>query len=102
MRGPERKMTAPTTPPRLVVITHPALGDDLLVSRVGELAAALPPGALALQLRDKKREQASLQALARRLRDVTASAGALLVVNGDAEVARDVEADGVHLGGGAI
>jgi thiamine-phosphate pyrophosphorylase len=39
-----------------------------------------------------------LGAFASELRLVTRAAGALLVINGDPQIARDVEADGVHLG----
>ena len=40
----------------------------------------------------------SLRVFASRLRLVTRAAGASLVINGDARLARDVGADGVHLG----
>jgi thiamine-phosphate pyrophosphorylase len=61
----------------------------------------MPPSRLVVQLRDKQRARPSLRVFAGELRVVTRAAGAALVVNGDAEVARDVGADGVHLGGGA-
>ncbi len=95
-------MTSAVAPPRLIVITHPGLGDEVLVQRVAAVAAALPPGVLAVQLRDKARERRALYALAVRLRAATTPHGAMLLVNADAEVARDAGADGVHLGGGAM
>ena len=62
---------------------------------------SLPPGAFAVQLRDKRRALSSLRIFAWRLRLATRSAGAALYVNGSAIVARDVGADGIHLGSGA-
>jgi thiamine-phosphate diphosphorylase len=86
---------------RLLLITDPVFGDDVIVRCVEEVARALPAGALCVQLRDKQRPLTSLRMFAWRLRVVTRKAGALLVVNGDARLARDVGADGVHLGRGA-
>jgi thiamine-phosphate pyrophosphorylase len=87
--------------PRVVLITDPAYGDDGIVRCVKEAASALPPGWLAVQLRDKQRPRAGLRVFAHELRVVTRALGAALIVNGDAEIARDVGADGVHLGRGA-
>jgi thiamine-phosphate diphosphorylase len=83
---------------RIVLITDPAFGDDAIVRCVQEVAAALPSGALCVQLRDKGRALTSLRMFAWRLRIVSLKAGASLVVNGDPRLARDVGADGVHLG----
>jgi thiamine-phosphate pyrophosphorylase len=85
--------------PRIVLVTDPAYGDDGIVRCVKAVASALPPGWLAVQLRDKRRALVSLRVFAGELRVVTRAVGAALVVNGDAEVARDVGADGVHLPG---
>ena len=82
--------------PRIVLVTDPVFGDDRIVAVVERAAAALPTGALCVQLRDKARGRTGLRLFASRLRLVTRRAGASLVVNGDAEVARDVGADGVH------
>jgi thiamine-phosphate pyrophosphorylase len=87
--------------PRLVLVTDPSFGDDAIVRCTEAVAAALPPGTFCVQLRDKRRPVASLRLMACRLRIVTERAGALLVINGHARLARDVGADGVHLGGGA-
>jgi thiamine-phosphate pyrophosphorylase len=86
---------------RLLLITDPAFGDDVIVRCVEEVAQALPAGAFCVQLRDKQRSLTSLRMFAWRLRVVTRKAGALLVVNGNPRLARDVGADGVHLGQGA-
>lgn len=87
--------------PRLILVTNPAFGDAVTARVVRRVAETLPPGAVAVQLRDKRRLIPSLRAFAAELRGVTRAAGAWLVVNGAAEVARDVGADGVHLGSGA-
>lgn len=54
-------------------------------------------GPVAVQLRAKGWSAREQVALGRRLRAVTADAGALLVVNGRVDVARAIGADGVHL-----
>ena len=86
--------------PRIVLITDPAFGDDAILRCVTACARALPKGALGVQLRDKRRALPSLRVFASSLRALTDRLGAWLVVNGDARLARDVGADGVHLGGG--
>ncbi|MFO1322716.1 MAG: thiamine phosphate synthase [Burkholderiales bacterium] len=73
--------------------------DDADTGRLAaRVAAAIAGGATAIQYRnkpasaEKRREQAS------RLADVCRTGGALFIVNDDAALARDVRADGVHLG----
>lgn len=61
-------------------------------------AGALRGGAGVLQLRHKQLARGDLLVLARRLRDLTREAGALLVVNDHVDLALLSEADGVHLG----
>jgi thiamine-phosphate pyrophosphorylase len=91
--------------PRLWLVTDPSFGDDAIVRCVERVSGELDRGAFGVQLRDKTRAIPSLRLFASRLRFVTREAGAFFVVNGhnaDAvRVARDVGADGVHLGGGA-
>jgi len=60
--------------------------------------AMLQGGARLLQLRLKHAPSGELVTIARRLRDLTAAAGARLVVNDRIDVALAAEADGVHLG----
>lgn len=91
----------PQPRPRVILVTDPVFGDDGIVRCVEAVARALPPGALCVQLRDKQRALVSLRVFASRLRLVTRSLGAALVINGDPRLARDVGADGVHLGRGA-
>jgi thiamine-phosphate pyrophosphorylase len=85
----------------IILVTDPVYGDDGIVRCVEAVARALPPGALCVQLRDKHRALVSLRVFASRLRLVTRSVRASLVINGDPRLARDVGADGVHLGGDA-
>jgi thiamine-phosphate pyrophosphorylase len=87
--------------PRVILITDPAFGDDRIERCLRCAAEVLPEGVLCVQLRDKRRPLVSLRLFASRLRLVTRAVGALLVINGDAQLARDVGADGVHLGRGA-
>lgn len=61
-------------------------------------AAALAAGVRALQYRHKDAPPALARAQAERLRELTRAHGALLIVNDDARLARDVGADGVHVG----
>jgi thiamine-phosphate pyrophosphorylase len=65
-------------------------------------ASALPRGAFAVQLRDKKKEEPALRAFAERLRTVTKEHGQIFMVNGHVPLARDVGADGIHLGGSDV
>src|SRR5689334_8686882 len=87
--------------PRVILITDPAFGDAAILRGVEIVAGVLPAGWLAVQLRDKRRAGVSLRVFASHLRIATRAAGAALVINGDARLARDCGADGVHLGGGA-
>jgi thiamine-phosphate pyrophosphorylase len=86
------------TCPRVILVTDPAFGDESIVRTIQAVAAALPPGWFCVQLRDKHRPTVSLRVFASWLRVVTRAVGAMLVVNGNARLARDVGADGVHLG----
>lgn len=60
--------------------------------------AAIRGGAGMIQLREKEMDGADFLALAKRLRGVTAEAGAVFVVNDRADIAAASDADGVHLG----
>jgi thiamine-phosphate diphosphorylase len=100
-------MKAPRGPraPRLWLVTDPSFGDDAIVRCVERVSRVLDRGAFGVQLRDKRRAIPSLRLFASRLRLVTRESGAFFAVNGHhaeaVRVARDVGADGVHLGGGA-
>ncbi len=71
--------------------------DGRLLQRV---AAALRGGAKIVQFRQKSVATDRRQELAGRLRDVCRQYGALFIVNDDPHLARDIAADGVHLGQG--
>lgn len=81
---------------RLVVITDALMAKPRAVEDV--VRAALEAGAPAVQLRDKQANARALFEQAVRLRAITASLGALLIVNDRLDVALAAHADGVHLG----
>jgi thiamine-phosphate pyrophosphorylase len=68
----------------------------------GAAASGLPAHRVAVQLREKDLPARPLLDLARALRALTARAGVALYVNERVDVALAAEADGVHLGGGAL
>jgi thiamine-phosphate pyrophosphorylase len=89
------------TAPRVLQITDAAIvGADAILTRLGSIARLGPDAAsaYAVQLRDPALSTGELLALARRLRDATRAAGALLVINDRVDLALAVDADGVHLG----
>jgi thiamine-phosphate pyrophosphorylase len=79
----------------LYVITPDIADTDVLVARV---VAALDGGAAVTQYRSKSAPPAARRRQARALARVHALRGALFIVNDDPDLARDVDADGVHLG----
>jgi thiamine-phosphate pyrophosphorylase len=68
------------------------------LSLVGTVAEALAGGAQVIQLREKTRPDGDLLRMAKDIRRMTRSAGALFIVNDRPDIARLAEADGVHLG----
>ena len=83
---------------RLYLITdrNVVKNGDLVAACEAALTAA-PPGAIALQLREKDLPARELYELAIRLRVICMRAGALLIVNDRVDVAIAASADGVHL-----
>jgi thiamine-phosphate pyrophosphorylase len=81
---------------RLIVITDRGLAAPRPLIDV--VTAALAAGTPSIQLRDKRASGAGLLAMARELRALTRSFGALLFVNDRLDVALAAGADGVHLG----
>jgi thiamine-phosphate pyrophosphorylase len=75
-----------------LILTEPAAGYERAA------AAAVEAGVKYLQLRMKKRPRQEVLDMARRLRRITARSGTRLIVNDDVEIAREADADGVHLG----
>jgi len=74
----------------------PDLPDIALL--VSKARAALEGGAVALQYRNKGADAAHRHAQASALARMHAARGALFIVNDDAQLARAVDADGVHIG----
>jgi len=83
-------------PPRVHLVTDRRLVGDL-PAVVRRAVAGLPPGAVAVHLREKDLGGAALLLLARALRAVCREAGQLLLVNDRADVALAAGADGLHL-----
>ena len=78
-----------------------AITDRGLAQRHGlesQVAAALEGGASIIQYRDKGSDRKRRLGEASALLELCRVAGALLIINDDVELARAVEADGVHLG----
>lgn len=65
---------------------------------VAQVIAAVAGGAALVQYRSKTLDAASRRAQARALAATPAVRRALVIVNDDPDLARDVDADGVHLG----
>ena len=82
----------------LYVVLDPGLCAPLGLVETARRAVA--GGATAIQLRDKAATTASLVETGRALRSALAGTAAALVVNDDAEAARAVGADGLHIGQG--
>ena len=75
-----------------LVMTDPVIG------YVACAAAAVRCGVRYLQLRMKRAPRESVLETALRVREVTLGSDTLFIVNDDVTIARDVDADGVHLG----
>ncbi len=82
--------------PPVHLITDRRLAPDLGAA-VAAALGRVPPGAVAVHLREKDLGGRDLWALARPLRAVCDAAGQLLLVNDRLDVALAVGADGVHL-----
>ena len=79
----------------LYAITPEGLDDATLLQRS---ECAVVHGARVLQWRDKSTDAARRLVIARSLARLCRSQGVLFIVNDDLELARAVQADGVHLG----
>jgi thiamine-phosphate pyrophosphorylase len=83
--------------PGLIVLTDRRMAGRAGHDVVAVVAAAVRAGAPAVLVREKDMSRSERLGLARRLRSVSAAAGAELLVAGDGALAREVGADGVHL-----
>jgi thiamine-phosphate pyrophosphorylase len=94
-------------PPELLIFTEPIDTPAAIDSQVECMRAALEGAAgashrVAVQLRAKALTARHLHTLGQSLREVTQQAGVALLVNGRADVAHAVKADGVHLPEGGL
>ncbi|MBS1226920.1 MAG: thiamine-phosphate pyrophosphorylase [Proteobacteria bacterium] len=80
----------------LYAITPDGLSGERLIEQVD---GALRGGVKLIQYRDKQRDAAQQAEIARRLRALCQRYGARLIVNDNLQLAIDVDADGLHLGG---
>jgi thiamine-phosphate pyrophosphorylase len=83
----------------LCVLVSSELCHESLTATVRDAAAG---GAQVIQLREKNVDDRTLLERARELRRVTSEAGVLFIINDRPDIARLVEADGVHLGQGDL
>src|SRR5688500_16763136 len=65
---------------------------------LARLDGALRGGADVVQLRDKRPDRAAVAEIGRQVAARCRAAGALFIVNDDAELAAELDADGVHVG----
>jgi len=79
-----------------LVMTDPVVGYEACAR------AAVRCGLRYVQLRMKEAPRAAILAEARKVRAVTAGTPTLFIVNDDVEIAKEVDADGVHLGQGDL
>jgi thiamine-phosphate pyrophosphorylase len=79
----------------LYLITDDRLDDAKLLSK---LTASLAAGADVVQFRDKRTDRAAVAQTGRLVADACQKAGALFIVNDDAELAVALNADGLHVG----
>ena len=84
--------------PRLRGIYAITPDDPSTSSLVSKVSAALAGGVRLVQYRNKLADKSLAHEQAACLRRITASVGAMLIVNDDIELALAVSADGVHLG----
>ena len=76
-------------------ITPNSLNEETLYKKVSEL---LHEGVKLLQYRDKFRPTEEKFTISKKLRNICNKFDCLLIINDDAELAKEVGADGVHLG----
>lgn len=86
----------PMNRPELHVLTDAALARGRRLEEI--VAAALDGGADVIQLREKRLPPEEIRARAVALLPLVRAAGGRLIVNDHWEIARDVGADGVHVG----
>jgi thiamine-phosphate pyrophosphorylase len=98
--------------PKLIVVTDPGYPDRRVLEVIEAAGRELAPGTLGVQLRDKSRPDAELVPFVKALREATSKADAWLVFNvslasvasseARLALAKEVGADGVHLGASGV
>jgi len=88
--------------PALYLITDRRLSPRPLAEQVAAALDGLPPGAAAVQLREKDLPARELFALGRALLALCRARGAPLLINDRVDVALAIGADGVHLSGTSL
>lgn len=88
--------------PDVIAITDPRWSDEEVLLRSETVLAAVPPGSVALQLRDKVRSSQAVLSLGERLRAICSRHRAPFYVNDRLDVAMILAADGVHLGDASV
>tara|TARA_Y100000590_G_scaffold86102_1_gene96398 strand:- start:4035 stop:4637 length:603 start_codon:yes stop_codon:yes gene_type:complete len=76
-------------------VTHDSLDEEDLLQKVNQI---LLSGIKIIQYRDKVRKKEKKLLIAKNLRSICNKFNALLIVNDDVGLAKEIEADGVHLG----
>jgi len=89
-------MSKPALPAGLYALTDPLLLPEALLAE--RVAQAIEGGARIVQFRDKSADAPTLRRRARAVLAACRSRGALFIINDDAALAAELEADGVHLG----
>ena len=81
---------------RTYLVTQESLSDGRTTPEI--VSATIEGGIDVVQLREKDRESRERYELGLELRDLTAEAGVPLIVNDRVDLARAIDADGVHVG----
>lgn len=89
-------MTKPVLPQGLYALTDPQLLPEAVLAE--RVAQAIMGGARIVQFRDKTADAPTLRRRARMVLDACRAHGALCIINDDAALAAELDADGVHLG----
>ena len=66
--------------------------------QLSNIQHALDAGSVWIQLRFKNSTPAAIQSLAEQVKEICASYGATFIINDHPQIAKDIAADGVHLG----
>ena len=65
---------------------------------IEDVKIAIDNGVKIIQLRDKVNDKETITNIAKQLREITKEKGVVLIINDHLDIAKEVDADGVHLG----